>query len=243
MQPAHRGYPPAESAAGGLNQPTNWSRLIVSNPSYNPQSGPVPPQPPPVQAKQKRFGFLAMTVAVVATFVVGSCTGALARGSGSTTAAAPGDSPTVTVTETVKGEPEPQPTETVTETVTAEPNAEEKKPEPKPEKKSEPKPEEKKPETTKSQEQALRAAEGYLEYAAFSKKGLAEQLEYEDFSKADAEWAAEHVDADWNEQAVKAALNYLEYSAFSESELADQLEYEGFTAKQAKHGASEAYKQ
>lgn len=99
-----------------------------------------------------------------------------------------------------------------------------------------------KPEVTKGQEQALRKAESYLDLSAFSKKGLADQLEYEGFSKADAEWAVDHVDVDWNEQAVKKALSYLEHSAFSESELADQLEYEGFTAKQAKHGASEAYK-
>jgi SOS response regulatory protein OraA/RecX len=89
---------------------------------------------------------------------------------------------------------------------------------------------------------ALWSAESYLDYSAFSKKGLAEQLEYEGFSKADAKWAADQVDADWNEQAVRSAITYLEYSAFSESELAEQLEYEGFTTKQAKHGASEAYK-
>lgn len=96
---------------------------------------------------------------------------------------------------------------------------------------------------TKSQEQALRSAESYLDYSAFSKKGLVEQLKYEGFSKADAKWATDHVDADWNEQAVRSAISYLEYSAFSESELAEQLEHEGFPAKPAKHGASEAYKQ
>jgi Host cell surface-exposed lipoprotein len=58
---------------------------------------------------------------------------------------------------------------------------------------------------TKSQEQAIGSAEDYLEYSHFSKKGLIEQLEYEDFSKKDARFAVEHVKVDWNKQAAGSA--------------------------------------
>lgn len=60
-----------------------------------PPAQPVPPKPP----KVKRFGWLALLIAVAVTFAVGSCTGALARGGGGT-AGAP--APTVTKTVTAK---------------------------------------------------------------------------------------------------------------------------------------------
>jgi Host cell surface-exposed lipoprotein len=79
---------------------------------------------------------------------------------------------------------------------------------------------------------ALRKAEGYLDYMAFSLSGLVDQLEYEQFSTEAAQWAAENVDVDWNEQAALKAADYLDHTAFSEGGLRDQLEYEGFTPKQ-----------
>jgi len=89
------------------------------------------------------------------------------------------------------------------------------------------------PEMTVAQEQAVRSAESYLNYSAFSKKGLIEQLEFEGFSKEDAKFAVEYVTVDWNEQATSKAESYLDYSAFSEKGLIEQLEFEGFTSKQA----------
>jgi hypothetical protein len=80
-----------------------------------------------------------------------------------------------------------------------------------------------------------------LSYEAFSKKGLVEQLEYEGYKGQDAEWAANHVDVDWNEQAFKSAKNYLSYESFSETGLIEQLEYEGFTPAEARYGARKAY--
>lgn len=105
-----------------------------------------------------------------------------------------------------------------------------------PEKKAEPE------KGTKTQQQALRAAEDYLDMLAFSKKGLQQQLEYDKHTKADAQWAVEHVDADWMEQAVKAAQSYLDVMSFSEEGLVDQLVNDGFTKEQATHGAAEAMK-
>ena len=81
----------------------------------------------------------------------------------------------------------------------------------------------------------------YLDYSAFSRQGLIEQLEDEEFSPADATFAVDHVTVDWNEQAVKKAESYLDYSSFSKQGLIEQLEYEGFTQAQAQYGADAAY--
>lgn len=97
----------------------------------------------------------------------------------------------------------------------------------------------KEPEATISQQNALRSAESYLEYSAFSHSGLVAQLEYEGFSAEDATWGVDRVSVDWNEQAAKSAESYLEYSAFSRSGLVDQLLYEGFTPEQAEYGVSQ----
>jgi Host cell surface-exposed lipoprotein len=86
---------------------------------------------------------------------------------------------------------------------------------------------------------ALRTAESYLDYTAFSQQGLIEQLEYEQYSTEAAQWAVENVDVDWNEQAALKAADYLDYQAFSEGGLRDQLEYEGFTPEQIDFAISE----
>jgi hypothetical protein len=87
---------------------------------------------------------------------------------------------------------------------------------------------------------AIESAQSYLDYAAFSRKGLIEQLEFEDYSTADATFAVDYVDPDWNEQAAKSAADYLDYSSFSRQGLIDQLVYEGYTQKQAAYGVSQA---
>ena len=96
-------------------------------------------------------------------------------------------------------------------------------------------------ELTSDQENAIYKAINYLDYTAFSKKGLIEQLEYEGFSKADSMFAVDYIVADWFEQAALKAADYLEYSSFSRQGLYDQLRYEGFTKAQAEYGVSEAY--
>ena len=91
---------------------------------------------------------------------------------------------------------------------------------------------------TASQQNAQRAAESYLDYTAFSKPGLIEQLVFEKYLKADATWAVDRLTVDWNQQAAKAAENYLDYTAFSRSGLIEQLVFEGYTPAQAKYGVS-----
>lgn len=90
---------------------------------------------------------------------------------------------------------------------------------------------------TVSQANAVAKAKSYLSFSAFSHDGLVDQLEYEQFSNADATYGADNSGADWNAQAVKKAKSYLENSAFSYNGLVDQLVYEKFTQAQAVHGA------
>lgn len=91
-------------------------------------------------------------------------------------------------------------------------------------------------EMTMSQKNALRSAEAYLDYTAFSYSGLIEQLEFEGYSTEDATYAVDNCGADWNEQAAKSAEAYLEYMAFSRDGLIEQLQFEGFTYEQAVYG-------
>lgn len=92
---------------------------------------------------------------------------------------------------------------------------------------------------TLSQKQALDMAENYLNYTAFSKKGLIEQLEYEGFSNGDATYAVEKLSVDWREQAVQMAQDYLDYTPFSRVGLIEQLEYEGFSNEDATYAVGE----
>ena len=94
------------------------------------------------------------------------------------------------------------------------------------------------PETV-SQQNAHSKAASYLEFSAFSRSGLIEQLEFEGFSTQDSTWAVDNVTVNWNEQAAMKAASYLDYSAFSRSGLMDQLGYEGFTRAQANYAVSQ----
>ena len=94
--------------------------------------------------------------------------------------------------------------------------------------------------TTQNRTQAVRAAKQYLEYQAFSLKGLVRQLKFEGYSTSDATYGATHAGANWMKQAVKSAKAYLEYMPFSFSGMVSQLKFEGFTHAQAVHGARAA---
>jgi hypothetical protein len=99
---------------------------------------------------------------------------------------------------------------------------------------------------TESQQQAIGSAQDYLSSQAFSKRGLIQQLSSnygEGFNKADAVFAVNHIDVDWNSEAAKSAQEYLSTGHFSCSGLVQQLESsygEGFTHAQAVYGAKQA---
>lgn len=89
---------------------------------------------------------------------------------------------------------------------------------------------------TVAQQNAREKAEDYLQFSAFSRKGLIDQLRFEDYSTKDATYAVDHIDVNWNKQAALKAEDYLKTSSFSRQGLIEQLEFEGFTHKQAVHG-------
>lgn len=95
------------------------------------------------------------------------------------------------------------------------------------------------PAETAGQQNARESAESYLEFSAFSRKSLIEQLKYEGYSTKDATYAVVAISPNWNEQAAKAAKAYLDSSSFSRSGLIEQLMYEGYTKKQATYGVNQ----
>jgi hypothetical protein len=101
------------------------------------------------------------------------------------------------------------------------------------------------PEETVAEKNARQSAEDYLDTAPFSKAGLIQQLSSsygEGFKKADAIYAVNHIDVNWNEQAAKAAKAYLDLQAFSRAGLIQQLESnagDGYTHAQAVYGVNQ----
>lgn len=99
------------------------------------------------------------------------------------------------------------------------------------------------PAGTRSQLNALKSAEQYLDFTAFSKNGLIRQLSSpagDKYSKSDATWAVNHLKVNWKEQAVKSAEEYLTIQSFSRNGLIRQLSSKagsGFTVSEATYAA------
>jgi type IV secretory pathway VirB10-like protein len=91
---------------------------------------------------------------------------------------------------------------------------------------------------TVSQKNAVRKAKSYISFSGFSRDGLVAQLEYEQFSRADAEYGADHSGANWNEEAAQKAKSYMDMMGYSRDGLIQQLLYEKFTQAQAEYGAN-----
>ena len=94
---------------------------------------------------------------------------------------------------------------------------------------------------------ALQSAESYLSMSGFSKRGLYEQLSSssgEGFTQTEAQYAVDHVHADWNKEAVESARSYLDTSPMSRADLINQLSSsagEGFTYEQALYAVNKVY--
>lgn len=94
---------------------------------------------------------------------------------------------------------------------------------------------------------ALQSAESYLAMSGISKQGLYEQLSSsagEGFTPAEAQYAVDHVHANWNREAVQSARSYLELEPMSRQELIEQLSSsagEGFTYAQALYAVNKVY--
>ena len=81
---------------------------------------------------------------------------------------------------------------------------------------------------TVGQANALKSANSYLDFLAFSKKGLKGQLEFEGYTDSEIDYAINNCDADWKKQALKSAKSYLDSLSFSKKGLIKQLEFEKF---------------
>lgn len=99
---------------------------------------------------------------------------------------------------------------------------------------------------TGPQKNAVKAAQSYLSFSAFSRDGLIEQLSSQagdGFNMNDATKAVDSLNVDWNQEAVKSAKQYLQMMGFSCSGLIQQLSSRAggkFTEKQATFGAQRA---
>jgi hypothetical protein len=88
-------------------------------------------------------------------------------------------------------------------------------------------------------QQAVEVAQHYLENSPFSREQLINQLKYEGYSDADAEWAADNCGADWNEQAALKAQSYIDNGLVTtHDDMISQLTFDGFTADEAAYGAA-----
>jgi hypothetical protein len=96
------------------------------------------------------------------------------------------------------------------------------------------------------EQNAIRSAQGYLEFKAFSRQGLIQQLSSDagdGYSVKAATAAVDSLHINFNEQAYKAAKSYLEMMGFSRRGLIEQLDSdagEGFTHSQAVYGVDKA---
>ncbi|MFD2393219.1 Ltp family lipoprotein [Dietzia aerolata] len=104
-----------------------------------------------------------------------------------------------------------------------------------------PEPEPEADEVPREFQNAVRSAEMYLMTMAFSRQGLINQLEFEQYSPEAAQYAVDAVEADWNEQAVKSGELYLEMMGFSRQGLIDQLTFDGYTPDQAQYAADQLF--
>lgn len=94
------------------------------------------------------------------------------------------------------------------------------------------------PTPTVGQKNALNRALDYLDYNEFSRQGLIDQLLYDGYTQEEAEYGADHTNANWDEEAALKAMDYLSVMSFSRQRLIEQLIFDGFTQEQAEYGVT-----
>lgn len=92
---------------------------------------------------------------------------------------------------------------------------------------------------TVGQKNALNRALDYLDYNEFSRQGLIDQLLYDGYTQEEAEYGADHTNANWDEEAALKAMDYLSVMSFSRQGLIEQLMFDGFTQEQAEYGVTQ----
>lgn len=87
-------------------------------------------------------------------------------------------------------------------------------------------------------------AMSYLDFMAFSKNDLIQQLQHDGYTDNAISNALDLLEKDyvsWDIEAVKKAQEYMETFSFSQQRLYEQLVHDGFTEEQANYGASYVY--
>lgn len=87
-------------------------------------------------------------------------------------------------------------------------------------------------------QQAVKAAQNYIDLMGFSYSGLVDQLKFEGYTDSEAAYGASNCGADWNAAAVKSAQSYLSLMSMSRDELYSQLEFDGYTPEQINYALS-----
>ena len=102
------------------------------------------------------------------------------------------------------------------------------------------------PAISNSEQQAIDAAQGYLSMGSgFSQESLLQQLTSSygsGFSQADAQFAINYLNPNWDAQAVDAAKGYMQMGGFSAASLTQQLTSDagnGFTEAQAEYAVAQ----
>lgn len=95
------------------------------------------------------------------------------------------------------------------------------------------------PTPTVGQKNALNSALDYLDNFSFSRQGLIDQLLHDGYTQEEAEYGADHTNANWNEEAMLKAMDYLSVMSFSRQRLIEQLMFDGFTQEQAEYGVTQ----
>ena len=90
---------------------------------------------------------------------------------------------------------------------------------------------------TMGERNALKSAQSYLNFMAFSYSGLINQLTFDGYTKEEATYAADNCGANWFDQAYASAESYLRFTSFSRKGLINQLCYDGYTREQAEYAA------
>ena len=92
--------------------------------------------------------------------------------------------------------------------------------------------------TSRENNNALTSAKNYINLGTgFSRKGLKDQLEFEEYSESAINYALDNINVDYNEQAYLSAKSYENLKmGFSDKSLIAQLIFEGFSDSQAKYG-------
>lgn len=90
---------------------------------------------------------------------------------------------------------------------------------------------------TQEQKNALRKAQSYSKTMHMSKEGIYNQLvQFEKFADADAKYAVEHVDANFNENAKMKAESYVSTTYMSKAAIPNQLvQFDKFTDAEAQY--------